>query len=71
MIEFHIQPSLMDQKRSKLMNHGESCMSVGVLLSGQMRQNNIVVHELEKLQWNQAVERLKENNQKENFSMIK
>ncbi len=25
----------------------------------------------EKLQWNQAVERLKENNQKENFSMIK
>ena len=24
----------------------ESCMSVGVLLSGQMRQNNIMVHEL-------------------------
>lgn len=46
-------------------------MSVGVLLSGADEAKQYSGTRAEKLQWNQAVERLKENNQKENFSMIK
>ena len=48
------------------MNHGEWCT---VIWADEAKQYNGT--RAEKLQWNQAVERLKENNQKENFSMIK